>query len=78
LAESFGGGSTSISVENGGTWHDQHQPTVSLPYRRPRGVDELIRVAPAEFDLSYGELRSATAALVALQCRPTREVLDRA
>ncbi|WP_204014345.1 HEAT repeat domain-containing protein [Virgisporangium aurantiacum] len=44
----------------------------------PRGVDELVRVALAEFDLSDEELRSATGALVALQFRPTREVLDRA
>jgi HEAT repeat protein len=44
----------------------------------PRSVDELIRVALAEFDLSDEEFRSATAALVALQFRPTREVLDRA
>jgi HEAT repeat protein len=44
----------------------------------PRGTDELIRVALAEFDLSDEELRSATAALVALQFRPTREVLHRA
>lgn len=38
----------------------------------------MIRVALAEFDLSDEELPSATAALVALQFRPTREVLDRA
>jgi HEAT repeat protein len=38
----------------------------------------LIRVALAELDLPDEELRSATAALVALQFRPTREVLDRA
>jgi HEAT repeat protein len=44
----------------------------------PRGTDELIRVALTELDLSDEELRSATAAVVALQFRPTREVLDRA
>lgn len=44
----------------------------------PRGVDELIRVALAELDLPDEELGSATAAVVALQFRPTREVLDRA
>ena len=44
----------------------------------PRGVDELFRVALAELNLSDEELRSATAALVALQFRPSREVLDRA
>jgi HEAT repeat protein len=41
-------------------------------------VDELVRVALAELDLPDDELGSATGALVALQCRPTREVLDRA
>ncbi|GIH04014.1 hypothetical protein Rhe02_20810 [Rhizocola hellebori] len=44
----------------------------------PRGTDELFRVALTELDLSDEELRSATAAVVALQSRPTREVLDRA
>lgn len=44
----------------------------------PRGVEELVRVALAELDLPDEELRSATGALVALQFRPTREVLDRA
>ena len=43
----------------------------------PRGIDELVRDALAELDLSDEEL-PATAAVVALQCRPTRAVLDRA
>ena len=38
----------------------------------------MIRVALAELDLSDAEVRLATGAVVALQFRPTREVLDRA
>ncbi len=48
------------------------------PGQDPRGTDELIRVALTELDLSDEQLRPATAAVVALQFRPTREVLDRA
>lgn len=43
----------------------------------PRSTDELFRTALAELDLPDEEL-PATAAVVALQFRPTREVLDRA
>ena len=43
----------------------------------PRATEELVQVALAELDLPEHDL-PATAAVVALQCRPTREVLDRA
>jgi len=52
------------------TWRNQSED--------PRTTDELIRVALTELDLSDEEYGSATAALVALQFRPTREVLERA
>jgi HEAT repeat protein len=52
-------------------------PTWQQSAEDPRGTDELIRVALTELDLADEEL-PATAALIALQARPTREVLDRA